>query len=157
MLTSWLTEWSNDWLANWLADQLTLMRMSLESLVSQRGYVGLSVRMDRKSSSSSWPWNGDWPMSISYSSTANDHQSTELLYFWPSRIWRGKRQQRVDQSPGWKLKGGLLLLKVLDHLRGDVVGCSAEGRRPGVALHVLLAHPEVCNLDVALRVKQHVV
>lgn len=49
------------------------------------------------------------------------------------------------------------LPEVLGNLRGDVVGRPAEGRRPGVTLHVLLAHAEVCNLDVALRVKQHVV
>lgn len=47
--------------------------------------------------------------------------------------------------------------EVTGHLGGDVVGRPAEGRRPGVALHVLLAHAEVCNLDVAVRVQQHVV
>lgn len=53
---------------------------------------------------------------------------------------------------GWKG-----LPKVLSHLRGNVVRRPAEGRRPGVAPHVLLAHAEVCDLDVALRVQQHVV
>lgn len=55
--------------------------------------------------------------------------------------------KRLDEEPS----------EVLGHLGGDVVGRPTEGRRPGVALHVLLAHAEVGNLDMALRVKQHVV
>lgn len=43
------------------------------------------------------------------------------------------------------------------HLGGDVVRGAAEGAGLSVPGHVLLAHAEVGNLDVAAVVQQHVV
>lgn len=43
------------------------------------------------------------------------------------------------------------------HLRGDVVRGPAEGACGHVFIHVLLAHPEVGNLDVAFRIEHDIV
>lgn len=43
------------------------------------------------------------------------------------------------------------------HLGGDVVRRAAESARGVAPEHPLPAHPEVCDLDVALAVQQHVI
>ena len=67
----------------------------LASLEIQRGKWGVSDLMDSNSSSSSSPWKGDWPISISYTSTPNDHQSTEKVYFCPNRIYDRRQIQEM--------------------------------------------------------------
>ena len=65
---------------------------------------------------------------------------------WPSRA-QGRHQDNTDTPEGLASA----------HLGGDVVRGAAEGAGLFVPGHVLLAHAEVGNLDVAAVVQQHIV